>query len=378
MAWNGVMTVSELRVAFVHQVLCGDVPVARLCRRFGIARKTGYKWLDRYHRAPDLPLLDHPRRPKSSPLGTCLAIVQQVLDLRDRYHWGAAKIHVYLHKQGVEVPSARTVNNILRRNGRMSLPRPDEPPQRFERAGPNELWQLDFKGPLEVQRQRVHPLTIIDDHSRYLLALRPCTDMRFTTVWGVLWDLMGDVGMPQQMLCDNQFNGNCRSGHAGLSWFDARLLRLGIKPSHGRPYHPQTQGKVERLHGTLNREVLPFADCSSLSGLADDLERWRSEVYNFRRPHEALGMDSPSLHWSPSSRKRPAALPPLEYPHASVLRKIQGSGWISYRNCRILIGKGLAADYVRLEEDAGQLKIYYADCPIRCIAANQLNRDTVL
>ncbi len=379
MPWNGVITVSELRTAFVHQVLDQSVPVAQACREFGISRKTAYKWLRRFQQAPSRPLDDQSRRPKVSPRKTPQAIVERILHVRDRYHWGAAKIHAFLQQRGRTTPSARTINTILRRHGRFKPKQPQDPAtQRFERRHANELWQMDFKGPLEIRRQRIHPLTILDDHSRYLLQLTPCDNMRFATVWHVLWDLFADVGLPGELLCDNQFNGSCRSGQAGLSWFDAQLLRLDIRPIHGRPYHPQTQGKVERLHGTLHREVLPFVCRTSLPAFARDLDHWRTAVYNSLRPHEALGMQVPGSRWRPSHRKRPPNMPPLEYDQGSVLRKIQASGWISYRSTRILIGKGLAGDYVRLEEDNNELRIFYANHAIRHLASNQLTKDTVL
>lgn len=378
MSWKGVITVSEQRIAFVHRVLDQAAPVARACREFGISRKTGYKWLRRFTDA-DGPLEDRSRRPKFSPRRTPKPIVQQVLRVRDRYHWGAAKIHAILRNRGMPVPSVRTVNAILQRHGRVGpTPHPDAADQRFERARANHLWQLDFKGPVEIQRQRVHPLSILDDHSRYLLRLTPCTDMRHRTTWQVLWALFGDVGLPDELLCDNHFNARGNAYSAGLSWFDAQLLRLDIRPLHGRPYHPQTQGKVERFHGTLNRELLPYVNRSTLDSFAGELERWRTDVYNSLRPHEALAMDVPVNRWRPSARKRPDHMPPLEYDAACITRKVQSAGWISYRSSRILIGKGLAGDHVRLEHRDGELRIFYANHAIRRLASAELNKDTVL
>lgn len=378
MAWKGVITVSEQRIAFVHRVLDQGTPVAQACREFTISRKTGYKWLNRFCRAGG-PLEDRSRRPRSSPKRTPKAIVEQVLAIRDRYHWGGAKIHAVLGHRGMPVPSVRTVNAILQRHGRIHRPAHDDPAvQRFERPRANELWQLDFKGPVEVQRRRVYPLSILDDHSRYLLRLTPCLNMQHRTVWDVLWGLFGDVGLPDQLLCDNHFSAKGSATRIGLSWFDAQLLRLDIQPRHGRPYHPQTQGKVERFHGTLQRELLPFANHATLGRFSGDLERWRTEVYNSLRPHEALGMRPPVSRWRPSHRQRPEQLPPVAYAPASVTRKIQSSGWISYRSTHILIGKGLAGDHVRLEPDAGELRIYYANHLVRRLATAQLNTDTVL
>src|SRR5262249_40815556 len=138
---------------------------------------------------------------------------------------------------------------------------------------PNDLWQLDFKGPIEVARRKVTPLSVLDDHSRYLLCLRPCTDMTYATVQAALWDLFGDVGLPAQLLCDGAFAA--RNTGVGLSSFDAWLTRLGIGPAPGRPYHPQTQGKVERFHETLEAELWPRARRDALEHFAADCEAYR-------------------------------------------------------------------------------------------------------
>src|SRR5262249_48341902 len=146
-------------------------------------------------------------------------------------------------------PPVRTAAAILSRHGRVTRARPEPPAtQRFERPEPNQLWQLDFKGYLWVARRKVFPLTVLDDHSRYLLAARPCADQTMATAWEVLWGVFGEAGLPDALLCDNAF-GTHNPGVPTLSWFEARLLRCGVRPIHGRPYHPQTQGKVERFHG---------------------------------------------------------------------------------------------------------------------------------
>src|SRR5690606_12897603 len=189
-------------------------------------------------------------------------------------------LHAVLKAEGHTAPPVRTIAAILARHGRTrpAAAEPGPPPQRFERPRPNELWQLDFKGPLEVARRRVTPLSVLDDHSRYLLCLRPCTDMTHATVKAILWEAFGDVGLPEAPLCDNAFSTAGNSG-VGLSGFDAWLIRLGIRPAHGRPYHPQTQGKVERFHGTPEAELWPHVRRDTPEHFAADLEAWRP-VYN--------------------------------------------------------------------------------------------------
>ena len=377
MPWQ-VRPMSDIRLAFVHHVLTLNQPVARTCRQFGISRKTGYKWLQRYRRDPGQPLGDHSRRPRRSPQRTTETVEQRILEVRDRFGWGAPKIHAFLTQQGVSLPSIRTVNAVLERRGRTRPQQPSEPAdQRFERDEPNQLWQIDFKGPTEVARQRVTPLTVIDDHSRFLLALTPCTDCRMNTAWSVLWDLMGDVGMPSAVLTDNAFSTRFQN-HAGVSWFDARLIRADIQPLHGRPYHPQTQGKVERLHGTIATEVYPRVRRDTLEHFRQDLDNWRTGVYNTLRPHEALGQLPPITRWRPSRRIRPETLPPVQYPPDAVLRKVFHPGLIHWRRCRIRVGAGIIGQSVRIEQRDDLITVFYAWKEIRCLDSRNLQPYRVL
>jgi transposase InsO family protein len=373
MPWE-VHPVSEIRLAFVHQVLSLHTPVAAACRTFGISRKTGHKWLRRYHADPAQPLADGSRRPHACPGRTAGDLETAILKVRDEFGWGPRKIHASLRPGGLALPSVRTVAAILRRHGRIGPPAAPPPPlRRFERARPNELWQCDFKGFLEVARRRVCPFTALDDHSRYLFTVHPCLDQTMQTAWDILWRLFGEVGLPDALLCDNAF-GN-RHQPPGLSWFEARLLRLGVRPVHGRPYHPQTQGKLERLHRTLEDEVWPRVRREALDLFAQDVERWRTAVYNSCRPHEALGDVPPLTRWTPSPRPRPAALPPAVYAAGAVLRKVGAEGAVAWHQCRLLVGQGLAGEQVRLEERDQELAVFYTTKLIRRVPLAALRRD---
>jgi transposase InsO family protein len=376
MPWK-VNPVSDLRAAFVQLVTTLDYPVSSACREFAISRKTGYKWLRRARQAPGQALLDRSRRPRSSPSKTAALIEQQVLQLHDRYRWGARKLHALLRQDGVAVPSVRSVHNVLRRHGRVCAPAPPAPPpQSFVHPEPNDLWQLDFKGPVEVARRHIAPLTVLDDHSRFLFAVRPCGDISFATAWAILWEAFGEFGLPRSLLCDNFFS---TKGHAGLglSWFDARLLRLGVRPVHGRPYHPQTQGKVERLHGTLVRELWPTIRRDTLEHFEHDLRAWR-HVYNTLRPHEALQDRPPLSCWRPSPRRRPPQLPEVVYPAGALLRKVGRVGDVCWRGYRILVGQGLAGEHVRIEEKDQDVVLYYAEHRLRCLPVQHLQRGPLL
>jgi transposase InsO family protein len=382
MPWS-VPAVSEIRLAFVQEVLTWHRPVAEACRKYGISRKTGHKWRRRHHDEPAASLHDRSRRPRHSPERTPNAVEAAVLAVRDRFGWGAGKIRDFLRNQAVlapaALPSERTVGNILRRHGRAARGTrgPEAPPQFFCRSQPNELWQCDFKGPVEVERRKVHPFTVLDDHSRFLLALRVCPDVTMASAGAVLWDTLGEFGLPEGLLCDNAF-GTQYPSLPTLSWFEARLIRLGIRPSHGRPYHPQTQGKVERLHGTLEAEVWPYVDRTAVAAFARDLQRWRVEVYNPLRPHEALGGQPPLSRFRPSPRARPAQLPEVSYAPGSITRKVDKGGDVSWRGYRILVGAGLHGEVVRLEERDREVAVFYCWKEVRCLSSAQLVKGKML
>jgi transposase InsO family protein len=368
----------------IHCIRTLHRPIGQVAAEFGVSRKTACKWLAIYDADPAAPLVDRSRRPLHSPAQTDICCQQRVLQLRDRTNWGPRKIHAVLRREGVSgVPSVRTLANILRRNGRIgcgaSVPAPPSC-QRFVRPAPNDLWQLDHKGPIHVARSKLIPFTVIDDHSRYLLAFEPLVDRTMARCWQVLWEIFAQAGMPQQILSDNAFGTMGPEQPIGLSWFDARLIRLGITPLHGRRYHPQTQGKVERLHASAVRELIYFnarRDCAE--SFIRDCRRWRV-LYNTQRPHEALDDQPPVSRWRPSPRQRPPTLPEAEgyYPAGATLRKVCLEGLVRYHGRRILVGRGIGGQLVRIDEDERELRIHYCWKRIRQLACEELIRDKVL
>lgn len=377
MPWK-VSPVSDLRLVFVHQVLTLKRPLSDVCREHGISRKTGYKWLRRFQKQPDQPLVDRSRRPQKSPRRTAEQLADRILQVRQQFGWGARKIRAYLRDQGCDMPSVQTVHAALVRRGQVPrAAQPELPPLHFERSTPHQLWQCDHKGPLEVERRKIHPFTVLDDHSRYLVALRPCTDTTVAAAFAVLWEAFAECGLPEAILCDNAF-GTTHESPRTLSWFDCQLIRLGIRPIHGRPYHPQTQGKVERLHGTLERELWPSIRRDSLAHFAADLQQWRVQVYNTLRPHEALGDRPPITRFRISPRRRPDKIPDVEYPAGAVLRKVDALGAIRWRGSRIRAGLGLAGQFVRIEQRDHEVALFFAQHEIRCLASDSLVTDNVL
>jgi transposase InsO family protein len=375
MPWKE-LPVCEQRLVLVQRILQLKQPVAVVAREFSVSRKTAYKWIKRFEQesrdgAEVQRLEDRSRRPRRSPRRSDELIEQAVLSIHDRHNWGARKIHRVLSDQSQVVPSIRTTAAILKRHGRVGIqPQPPAPAdQRFERPAPNHLWQLDHKGVVEVARRRCMPLTVIDDHSRYCLCFTPMSDMTLARTWERLWNLFGEMGLPEAILCDNAF-----SGTIGISWFDSQLVRLNIRPIHGRSYHPQTQGKIERLHGTIQRELIDFAARrDSLEHFIQDCESWRC-TYNTLRPHESLGDLPPIARWKPSERKRPGTLPSISYTPGAILRKVSQVGDISYRQARIVVGRAIARQFVEIRPTEQDARVYYGWKAIRVIPNDQLSK----
>ena len=237
----------------------------QLCRRFGISPKTGYKWRQRFRSDGVAGLADRSRRPKTSPRLTAAAASAEVIAVRQAHPtWGGRKLHRRLRDLHCEmVPAASTCTAILRR-AHLLVPGAGlahTAVQRFERAQPNELWQMDFKGHIPTQAgPRCHPLTVLDDHSRFNVVLAACGDETGATVRTALTAAFGRYGLPEALLCDNgpPWGRSDAPGGPAHTALTVWLLRLGVRVLHGRPYHPQTQGKEERFHRTLRRSVSRF------------------------------------------------------------------------------------------------------------------------
>jgi len=239
------------------------------------------------------------------------------------------------------------------------------PYQRFERDGPNQLWQMDFKGHFEMANgRRCHPLTAVDDHSRYAITVAACENEKRQTVQSHLTRAFQRYGLPERILCDNgQPWGVPFLGPRALrlTKLGVWLLRLGVGVTHGRPFHPQTQGKDERFHRTLNDEVIRrrvVADCR-------DAESHFSRFvhsYNHERPHEALGLETPAKRYRPSPRSMPAMLPPIEYAEREV-RTVCTGGKIHFRGHKIRVTRALAGYPIALRPTTadGLMQVIFAD-----------------
>ena len=355
------VSVDDQRRLLAHRALVEKVPVAELAREFGVSRPTVYRWIERAQEegiGSIATLTERSRRPANSPSrtetisGDILALVGQC-QARHPF-WGARKLHAVLWPPPQVPPiCARTVHRLLKRQGLLKpaatkLPASDGT-QRFERETCNELWQVDYKG---VGLSKLPPpLSVIDDCSRFCVALRSVSAKTGEDAWRVLWEAFGEYGLPECLLCDNG-DGFNHTRSLGPTLLQARLWRLAVRTTHGRPGHPQTQGKVERFHRTLALEV-----AAGGLGNQESLSSFR-QTYNWQRPHESLEMRVPGVVYRPSTRQRPADLAVPESFWAcsdAVVRKVDSWGKMSYRNRRYRPGHGLAGEWVELREETDEL-----------------------
>ena len=361
MPWKESTPMSE-RSEFVSFATREGVNLSALCRQYGISRKTGYKWLRRLREQGWEGVIDRSRRPHRSPARTPAEVETLVCDLRSQHPvWGGRKLHHLLRRDGLARPPApSTITDILNRNGLLSPERRTQRAwQRFEELRPNALWQMDFKGHFATGEGRCHALTVLDDHSRFNICLAACTDERMETVQEQLTRVCQSYGLPDRMLMDNgsPWGSDAAHPHTKLT---AWLIRVGVTVSHGRPYHPQTQGKEERFHRTLDLEVLKTRpDWQSLAQVQDAFDRWR-DVYNLRRPHEALGQAPPASRYAPSPRAFPSTLPPIEYAPDDIVRRVQQKGLIHFRGHEFLVSRAFVGEPVALRAvDDGVWDVYY-------------------
>ena len=330
MPWREVSVVDQRR-EFVRLAMQEGANRRELCRRFGFHPETGYKWLARWQAEQDV--ADRSRRPHASPRRTGSAIEQRVVEVRDAHPaWGARKIARCLEREGISPPAVSTVHQILCRSGRIEAPPGGAvASQRFEMPAPNLLWQMDFKGWVRLGNDaQCHPLTVVDDHSRYDLCLQACADQRGDTVRERLEGTFRHYGLPEAFFVDN---GTPWGDPSGERWtrFEVWLLKLGIGVIHSRPYHPQSRGKNERFHRTLNAEVFALRRFRDLAETQRAFDAWR-EVYNFERPHEALDQQVPASRYQPSKRPMPKRLPEPEYDSQEIVRTVPATkAYVSFK-----------------------------------------------
>ena len=372
MPWRISSAMSE-RHEFVLLATQENANVRELCRRFGISSRTGYKWLQRFKESGIGGLSDRSRRPHHSPSQTAMAVEKRVLTVHRKYpDWGGRKLQQRMLDLGHQaVPSPNTCTAILRRHHLLD-PRQSAKHrafQRFERATPNELWQMDFKGEFQLSRGgRCYPLTILDDHSRFAVGLQACKANDTLITQAAVIPVFRRYGLPEAITCDNgppwgtQFLGH-------YTRFGVWLLRLGIRLHHSRPHHPQTQGKDERFHRTLKLELLRHLQAHSHQECQHQFNKWRY-VYNNERPHEALDMKVPASRYQPSHRVYPERLPPIEYSASDIVRKVKRFGHFKYLGRTFHLGSAFYGLHIALRHSStdGVMELYFCQQRIGTIS----------
>lgn len=316
-----------------------------LCRRFGISPKTGYALLARHAQEGVAAYVPRSRRPNSSPARTSPAIEKAVTDLRGQHpSWGGRKLARRLSELGhADVPPPSTITSILHRHG-LITPQASSAAQhwqRFEHEQPNALWQIDFKGDFDTAAARCYPLTLLDDHSRFNLVLQACTGVAANNVQPHLTQVFRRYGLPVRINADNGAPwGSPRLAGHGLSELSVWLIRLGIRVSHSAPYHPQTNGKIERFHRSLKAEVLAGRSFTDLQQAQSAFEHWRG-IYNHERPHDALDLDTPAKHYQISPRSYPQTLPPIEYSSEDTVVVVKWNGEVNFKGFKLKVSNAL-------------------------------------
>ena len=357
------MDVRDQRVRFVIRASQAAANLAGLCREFGISRPTGYLWLKRYQAQGVEGLCENSRRPQRVPGRTAVGVEERIAELRrQRPDWGARKLQVLLRRQGVELPIV-TIHRVLLRSGLVREQDRHRPAlQRFQREVPNQLWQMDFKSP-KGWNHAVGPLSVLDDCSRYAVLLAGTWSTRGEVVREQLEGAFHSYGLPWEMLMDHGIPWWSGTGPRGWTRLTVWLMKQGVGLWFSGVRHPQTQGKVERFHGTLEqarrRRGIPVAELHQ-----EWLDEFREE-YNQVRPHEALGMKTPASVWHKSPRRYDPNPAEWEYERGSEVQRLGPYGQLKLAGRWWQVCEALAGEAVRLERIAGRVLVHYCQTLVR-------------
>ena len=371
MPWK-VGTVMSQREEFVILAQSEGVNMSELCLRSGISRKTGYKWLRRWGEGGEGSLEDLPKRPHHCPNRTSADMEQLVVEMRRQFPTkGGHVLARMLRDRGYGgVPAKSTVTAILRRHGLIEPAQSlkHKPYKRFEHPRPNDLWQMDFKGHIPMSSGgRCHPLTVLDDHSRFSLGVRACADEKTQSVRDHLTSIFRHYGMPITMLVDNGAPWGNDLYHPFTS-LTVWLLQLGVRVVHSRPRHPQTLGKLERFHKSLKSELLQGSIYTDLHHCQSSFDAWR-DFYNLQRPHHALDLNTPASQYTISPRPFPEVLPVIEYNTDDQVRIVDVNGRISFMGRPFKVGKAFKGQRVALRPGLkdGAWQVFFSVQPIATI-----------
>jgi transposase InsO family protein len=371
MPWKEVNPMQQ-RVFFITDYLRQTMSLSGLCAQYGVSRKTGYKWIERYRSTGLTGLTEPSCRPLRSPGKTPYRIEQSIIELRQQFMDppGAKKIHTLLarHYPSELIPSKSTIYNILNRAGlvekRRRKRRVSPYPQPFAVVSQvNELWSVDYKGQFKLRNgQWCYPLTVMDHQSRYLCGCEALEGTRLKDTKAAFIKLFREYGLPRRIRSDNG-TPFASTSCGGLSRLSIWWLRLGILPERIEPGKPQQNGQHERMHRTLKRAATR-PPSRSMKAQQRRLDRF-SQEYNHQRPHESLDQQTPASQYSASTRPYPGRLPEMEYPNYYETRQVRYNGLINLRNKQIYISNLLHHETIGLEEvDEGIWSVYFGPIKI--------------
>jgi transposase InsO family protein len=354
------------RLLFVADFDRGHYSMTELCRRYGVSRKTGYKFLDRFDDPGPEGLHDQSRAPRTCPHRIDDTVARAIVAARKAHpSWGPRKLLEWLSRRrpDLELPAASTAGDLLARHGLVKRRRrrshwvhPGAPI--LSTTDANDVWTADFKGHFRTtDGTYCYPLTIVDHHSRYLLDCHALPSVRMVESIPIFERLFKEVGLPRAIRTDNGAPFASTAIH-GLCEMNVWWIKLGISHQRITPSSPQENGAHERMHRTLKAETTRPPG-RSLRGQQRKFDRFRDE-FNTERPHEALGQKPPASRWSPSRRTYPATLPEPNYPGHFLVRFVSNCGTLRFNTWQKHLSKALAQHYIGLEEiDDGIWAIYF-------------------
>jgi transposase InsO family protein len=363
------------RMRFMLAIERQEESFAAVCRRFGVSRKTGYKWLERYQVEGVVGLIDRSRAPLTHADAVPSAVLEECLVVR-RAHptWGPVKVQAWLERRKPEIawPAASTIGALFNREGltvkrrlRRRSPPSSTPFAHCGRA--NDVWCMDFKGWfLTGDGTHCEPLTLSDAHSRYLLRCQVVGRTDDDHVWPVLDAAFREFGLPKALRSDNGAPFASR-GVGGLSKLSVRVIKAGVVPERIAPGKPQQNGRLERLHLTLLQDTAS----PPARSLRQQMERFKQfqRLYNEERPHAALGNDTPAEHYVLSSRDWDGVLRQPNYGPDYEVRRVRHNGEIKWRGNTIYVGTALVGEPIGLLEDqAGDWTLHYGPIELGFIA----------
>jgi transposase InsO family protein len=368
MAWKEVLVMEE-RCSFVLLAQKRHQSFSSLCKEYGISRKTGYKWVERYRKYGLRSLRKFSRRPMSCPHKTPLDIEALILRERRKHKtWGPKKLRDILIKDHKipRPPAESTIGEILKRNGVPLRKRRKRGVFRLPLqdltipVAANDVWTVDFKGWFRTQDgSRCDPLTVMDLHSRYLLCAKLLSGQTQKSTKPAFEALFKRYGLPKVIRVDNGAPF-ASVGIGRLSALSVWWTHLGIRVEFIKPASPQENGAHERMHGTMKAEVTKPPSANE-SAQQQRINRWRKE-YNEDRPHEGIGMQRPTQRYQKSPRRFTGKIKPLRYPRPLKTMQVSSSGFIYMEGAACFIGEAMSGSRLGLKTlDSGIREVYFAD-----------------